>query len=539
MAKKLVWKFVSLLMAWVLLCLFTAPVLVQAADSAVMERLLLDVSPKVSTSLRSGDTLELRALAANGSEVTAKVNGNSVTLAATSEKEGTAVWYAGEYTMPSVTKETSLGNVEFTAKKSGRTETRTGGSVQVVVPSIYESVDKPEDSGSSGDLGNVEATSGDIIRITKDYADIFSTTGRGEEYASPYLYNLPKNTMDYVSSTTSSSYILKSGRRVSKSNATLVKSGTNGNNTISDLTVKNDGTFTILTLDQTWAVPFNITPSPLTYSGSGNTVTSCTPTSITITFDYTTGWNTGSIRFPSGSAFTSASWKSKMNGTIPQVELTLTLSQKGGYYGAYATYDSNGTLTLKFLNPVDSLKGARIVIDAGHGTGDPGNTGSGVNEADINIRHAEALKKELESRGAEVYLLETRGASYVDLYTRVDMATKWMPHVYIAVHQNAASSDARGVETFYNNPYSYNLAKNINDSMYQAYLTLPNASTARDRGAKFSEFAVTRVKQFAAVLVEYGFLTNAQENALLVNPANDPVFANAVADGIEEFFAAK
>lgn len=533
MAKNLAIKMVAWCTAWFVLCVFTMSSLqVSAAGSGVMERLLEDISPKVTTSLRSGDKLELRALAAKGSEVTAKVNGSTVTLAATSETEGTAVWYSGSYTVPNVTKDTDLGKVEFTAKKSGRTETRTGGTLKAVVPVKHVDVEKPSDGTE-----DVEAASGDIIRINKDYVDIFSSVDRGEEYASPYYFNLPKNTMDYVTGTTSASYILKSGRRVSKSNATVVKNGTNGNNQISDVSVENEDGFTILTFDQDWAVPFNITPSPLTYSGSGNTVSSCTPTSITITFDYTTKAPSGSLRFPSGSAFSSASWKTKMNGDIPQVELTLTLSQKGAYYGAYAGYTTDGTLTLKFLNPVTSLKGARVVIDAGHGTGDPGNTAGGVYESDVNLRHAQALKKELESRGATVYLLETRGSSYVSVTQRAEMAIKWMPHIYIAVHQNSASSNARGVETFYNTPWSYRLAKYINDAMYQAYLTMPYASTASDRGAKFSEFAVTRTKQFASVLVEYGFLSNQQEKEILLDSKYDATFAKAVADGIDKFFA--
>ena len=540
MAKRFAFKMVSFLTALVMLCIGMGAAPVLAADSAVMEQLLVEVSPKISVSLRSGDQLELKALAAQGSAVTAKVNGSTVTLAATSEKEGTAVWYSGSYTVPSVSSDQDLGRIEFTASKGGRTETRVGGTLKAVVPVQYVTVDKPADS-TSGDLGDVTPISGEIVRINKDYADIFSSVDRGEEYASPYYYNLPENTMDYAVGTTASSYILKSGRRVSKSNVTVVKTGTNGNNRITGVTVKDDGTFTTLTFRQSWSVPFNITPSPLTYTGSTNTVSSCNPTSIVVTFDYTTAYSAGSMTFPRGSAFSSASWKTKMNGDIPQVELTLTLSQKGGYYGAYAAYSTDGTLTLKFLNPVDSLDGARIVIDAGHGTGDPGNTGGGVNEADINLRHAQALKKELESRGAEVTLLETRGSSYVSVTQRAEMGVEEMPHLYIAVHQNSVSNNtsARGVETYYNTPYSQRLAQYINDEMYQAYLTLPYSSGAANRGAKFSEFAVTRPKQYASVLIEYGFLTNAEEREILTNSQYDSTFAEAVADGIEKFFSGR
>ena len=75
--------------------------------------------------------------------------------------------------------------------------------------------------------------------------------------------------------------------------------------------------------------------------------------------------------------------------------------------------------------------------------------------------------------------------------------------------------------------------------MYQAYLTLPYSSGAKDRGAKFSEFAVTRPKQYASVLIEYGFLTNAEEREILTNSQYDSTFAEAVADGIEKFFSGR
>ena len=544
MSKKITLKAIALaaVMAVLMACFGWADVF--AADP-VMDPLLLDVSPKGSVSLMGGETLTLEALAASGSTVTAQVDGKTVSLSATSRTEDGGVWYEGSYTVPTVQKDTSLGQLKFTASKDGRAETRVGAQVTAVVLQKYVDVENPGggSSGSvSGSLDNVTPASGDIVRINAEYADIFSSVDRGEEYASPYWYNLPQNTMDYAIGTTSSSYILKSGRRVSKSNATVVKNGTNGNNEISGVTVKNDGTFTILTFKQDWAVPFNLTPSPLTYASStSNTVTSCNPTSVTLTFDYTTAYSVDNLSFPSGSAFTSASWKVAMNNGIPQVQVTLNLSQKGAYYGAYATYGTDGTLTLKFLNPVTSLKGARIVIDAGHGSGDAGNTGGGVKEADVNLAHAQALKTELESRGATVYLLETRAGSYVSVTQRAQMATKWMPHVYIAVHQNSVSGNnsARGVETYYNTPWSQRLAKYINDELYQAYLTLPYAGNAKDRGNKFSEFAVTRTKQFASVLVEYGFLTNSEEKALLTNSSYYPVFAEAVADGIDQFLSGK
>ena len=66
---------------------------------------------------------------------------------------------------------------------------------------------------------------------------------------------------------------------------------------------------------------------------------------------------------------------------------------------------------------------------------------------------------------------------------------------------------------------------------------MANGSSAVNRGHKFSEYAVTRVKQFSAVLIEYGFLTTPVENTILTNQSNINQFAKATADGLEDYFA--
>lgn len=527
MQRKLKLGIVSLF--WMIVMIAAA---LPASAAGTVVGLLQDVSPKSSVSVPAGKTVKLRALAASGAAVTATVNGQPVTLTATDQEEDGGVWYQGTYTVPKAAGGTSLGSISFTAKSGSRTETRVGGVVNVAEKNVTVEVDPPADD-------NKEPVSGDMVVVKPDYAEIYSIDDRGEEYAAPYYYNLPKGTIDYVVGSTKTCYDLKSGRRIAKTNVTSLGSGTKGNNTVSSVKVKNDGTYTTLTIKQTWNVPFNLTPTPVKYEKStSNTVTSCVPTAVILTFDYTTDFPASRISFPRNSAFKSAAWKKVTTNGIPQVQLQLELSQEGGYYGAYAKYDASGNLVLTFLNPVDSLDGARIVIDPGHGTDDPGNSGSGFYESILNLQKAQALKKELEARGAEVYMLNTNGGKRLDLYTRTDLATDWMPHVFVSVHHNwADNTSARGVEVFYNTPYSQRLAKYVCDELYEAYRDMPNGSGARNRGDKFSEFAVNRPKQFASILVEYGFLSNKDELSICVDESYNEAFAEATANGIEAFFA--
>ena len=197
------WKLgiVSLLLMFVMIiAAFPA-----SAAGAGMTALLQDVSPKGNVSAPAGKKVELRALAAAGAAVTASVNGQTVTLSATSEQEDGGYWYTGTYTIPKSAEGTDLGTIRFTAQSGSRTETRIGGSVKVAEKNVTVTVDPPADE-------NVEPVSGDMVAVKPAYADIYSSVDRGEEYAAPYYFNLPAGTIDYVTGSTASTYILRSCR---------------------------------------------------------------------------------------------------------------------------------------------------------------------------------------------------------------------------------------------------------------------------------------------------------------------------------------
>ncbi|PWL41761.1 MAG: hypothetical protein DBY45_09545 [Clostridiales bacterium] len=518
-----------------------------AGGTGVKEPILSQIEPKGVTSVYTGKQLKLRALADSTATVTAKVNGTTVNLTKTSTRTGTMYWFEGSYTVPSVTAGKDLGAISFTAKTASNTETKlSAGLVGVEVPENAGGSSNP--GGSSGDnsdiSGSVDAVSGQQVSATKKYIDVFKTDDRGEDYAAPYYYNMPKGTIDYVKSVSGNYYELKSGRKVKKSDVAVVAdSGSQGNNVISGLNVSVDSKMTTLDIKGKWNVPFNVETSPFTYS-SGNWVTSYNATKVTITFDYTTQMNLSGVSIPSGGAFKNATWSTRVKDGVAQGVLELTLSQPNKYYGCYAEYTSTGSLKLRFYNPLNSLSGARIVIDPGHGNNggnlDSGTIGAdGTYESVMNLQKAKALKTELENRGATVYMLDSDGTNLKDLYKRCQLAYDWEPHIYVSVHHNSGAASARGVETYYNTPFSMPLARNINNAIYQAYLQMPYSDGAKNRGYKFSEFAVTRQKQFASVLVEYGFMTNPQEMEILKNSSNVSLFAKHTADGIANYFAGK
>lgn len=528
------------------------------AGEAVMTRIIEDVEPRTTQSVVAGATQTIRVLAHEDADVSVKVGGTSVQLSPTSEyTDKDSCWFEGEYTVPASTADgTKLGDITVTAELDGRSQTRTGGSLTAV---SLDLLDIEEDDDKDGDsivtdemliIQNAKSFSGKQITVTADYADVFipAENDREEDYAAPYYYQLPKGTIDYVVSGPDKNniYLLASGRKVSAAKSKVsASSGSQGENQITSIEMSADSECTYLDFKEKWNVPFNIEVKDIQYASSvSNTVSSFNPKKIRIIFDYTTGISNEEISIPSKSCFESAKVTTQTSSGVPQCVLELTLKENA-YYGAYASYTKNGKLQLKFYNPVSSLKGARIVIDSGHGsykngsTFDPGAAGVGSTQEYLeNYKKATALQEELESRGAEVYMLDTYRTSLSDLYDRVDAAIDWEPMVYISVHHNssATSSTARGIEVYYNNPWSVYLAKNVCNNIFSAYKTMDYASGAVNRGHKFSEYAVTRVKQFSAILIEYGFITTPNENAVLTDSDNIQKFAKATADGIEAYF---
>ncbi len=92
----------------------------------------------------------------------------------------------------------------------------------------------------------------------------------------------------------------------------------------------------------------------------------------------------------------------------------------------------------------------RIVLDPGHGGGDPGTHGvDGVAEKDVTLAIAKRLKRRLEEGlGAQVLLTRDRDATR-SLAQRTAFANASNADVFVSIHANAdASGELHGIETY-------------------------------------------------------------------------------------------
>lgn len=194
----------------------------------------------------------------------------------------------------------------------------------------------------------------------------------------------------------------------------------------------------------------------------------------------------------------------------------------------------------------EAVSGRKVVLDPGHGGPDPGAVGrTGLKEKDLVLEIAFHLRRLLGQAGVYVIMVretdrdfgEGEAGSLLarkrrDLAYRVGLANRHKADVYLSIHANSIS-DPRwsGAQVFYHpgRPLSRLLAGSLQASL-AAYLG-PNY-----RLAKPADYRVLLETQMPAVVVEVGFLSNPEEEALLATRAYRERIAEAIYRGLLHYF---
>ena len=172
--------------------------------------------------------------------------------------------------------------------------------------------------------------------------------------------------------------------------------------------------------------------------------------------------------------------------------------------------------------------GKIICIDAGHGGKDPGAVGNGVIEKNVALKTALAVGELLKKQGFEVVYTRTSDV-FVNLNERCRIANAKDADLFISVHVNSATNtDAKGTETLC---YSKNgFADVVQKSLVSALKT-------NDRGVKErKDLAVLNGTKMTAVLLELGFLSNADEAKMFKQESFYSTVANAVVKSVCSYF---
>ncbi|GGW22127.1 N-acetylmuramoyl-L-alanine amidase family protein [Arenibacter certesii] len=216
-----------------------------------------------------------------------------------------------------------------------------------------------------------------------------------------------------------------------------------------------------------------------------------------------------------------------------------------------------------------------VVLDAGHGGHDPGNTGNGYLEKNIALGIVLGAGKILEKDPRIKVIYTRKDDTFVDLFKRGEIANKANADLFVSVHCDSHTSNAHGAGTFvlglHANQQNFEIAKKENSVIYLeddyetryadyninspesvigltimqeefldqsinlAKLMQDNFSQKlkrNDRKVKQAGFIVLHQTFMPSVLVETGFLTNKNEGAYLNSKRGKEEMAAAIADAI-------
>ena len=174
----------------------------------------------------------------------------------------------------------------------------------------------------------------------------------------------------------------------------------------------------------------------------------------------------------------------------------------------------------------------KVFIDAGHGDTDPGAVGNGLKEKNIVLNIATKLGALLNGREISIKYSRTND-TYLSLEDRARLANAWGADLFVSIHANSATSSVRGTECYTHptaNTATKTLSANISRSIASKF-GIPN------RGHKEANFAVLRLSNMPAILVETAFISNSSDANLLNTRQDD--FSVTIANSILSYFSKK
>ncbi len=228
---------------------------------------------------------------------------------------------------------------------------------------------------------------------------------------------------------------------------------------------------------------------------------------------------------------------------------------------------------------VSAQKTFKVVLDAGHGGTDPGNSGNGYSEKEIVLKIALEVGRLLKD-DKSIEVIYTRDKDkFIELHERGSIAQKSKANLFVSIHCDAFhKSSVYGAGTFvlglHENDRNFEIAKKENsvillEDNYKANydgfdpnspqavigLTLMqeefldqslalasliqtsfvNDLNRKDRMVKQAGFLVLRNTFMPSVLVETGFLTNKTEGAYLNSKKGQQDMAKSIYNAIKSY----
>ena len=194
------------------------------------------------------------------------------------------------------------------------------------------------------------------------------------------------------------------------------------------------------------------------------------------------------------------------------------------------------------------ISGKTIVVDAGHGKPDEGaESSTGTTEAETNLKIALKLQNLLEQSGSTVILTRSdenaiydydsktlRQKKISDIHNRVKIGNESSADIFVSIHLNKIPQQQYdGWQTFYNAQSSdgkklaESIQKNLNDAIQKE----------NNRVAKtIDNIYIIKHVEIPTTIVECGFLSNPEEEKLLLQDEYQDKLAWGIYNGIIDYF---
>ena len=216
---------------------------------------------------------------------------------------------------------------------------------------------------------------------------------------------------------------------------------------------------------------------------------------------------------------------------------TFLIGEKDGKYNVIQLYVSplnkaSRSISAYNNNNNNVRKGQYVVyLDPGHGGSDPGSSGNGIVEKDLNLKLALGVRDRLQNLGVKV-IMSRDTDKFVALQDISGGANAANPDVFVSIHQNSFTTAAPyGIETYYNKEMDKAVANSLQNNLIKN-------TNAYNRGVKFGDLHVVRETYMPASLVECGFLSNPDEANLLKSESYQNKIMDAIANGTYEYLKA-
>ncbi len=209
----------------------------------------------------------------------------------------------------------------------------------------------------------------------------------------------------------------------------------------------------------------------------------------------------------------------------------------------YSSPKTTETVALPVSNKV-------IVIDAGHGKPDEGaESSNGTTEAETNLKIALKVQNLLEQSGATVLLTRSdENAIYdldsktlkekkiSDIHNRVKIGNESSADIFVSIHLNKIPQEQYwGWQCFYKNgdEKSIALAKSLQSNLNEAI-----QKENKRQVMKLDTVYLMKHVEIPISIVECGFLSNAEEEKLLLTDEYQDKLAWGIYNGIMDYFYA-